>query len=85
LGDIFLCVERAIEQSKELTTYKMLYKNDFNYYNDKFIVEISLLLIHSILHLLNYDHIKQIDKNKMFIEQKRILHNFFRHFRKVLI
>lgn len=59
LGDIGLSLERAKEQSIE--------------YNHSFIREISYLTIHSVLHLLGYDHIDENDKLVMRAEEEKIL------------
>ncbi len=60
LGDIVISAERALEQSKE--------------YNHSFEREIAFLTVHSMLHLLFYDHenSKQ-DEEIMFKKQEEIL------------
>lgn len=42
LGDIVLCLERAAEQAEEL--------------GHSFLREVAFLTVHSVLHLLGYDH-----------------------------
>lgn len=59
LGDIVLSLEKALEQSKE--------------YNHTFERECSYLVVHSMLHLLGYDHIKDTDKKKMREREEVIL------------
>lgn len=62
LGDIVLSLERAKEQSIE--------------FGHSFKREISYLVIHSILHLLGYDHIKEEDKVRMREREEYILARF---------
>lgn len=62
LGDIVLSLERAEEQSIE--------------YGHSFKREISYLVIHSILHLLGYDHVKEQDKVRMREREEYILSRF---------
>lgn len=59
LGDIVLCFERALEQSKE--------------YGHSFEREIAFLTAHSMLHLLGYDHINPEEEKIMFAKQEDIL------------
>jgi len=62
LGDIALSLEKAKEQSEE--------------YGHSFIREICYLIIHSLLHLLGYDHIEEADKHKMRKREEEILEKF---------
>ena len=62
LGDIALSLEKALEQSEE--------------YNHPFFREVCYLSIHSLLHLLGYDHIEVRDKDKMRIREEEILNKF---------
>lgn len=62
LGDIAISLEKALEQSKE--------------YNHSFLREVCYLSIHSVLHLLGYDHIEKLDKVKMRIREEEILNKF---------
>lgn len=51
LGDMVLSLERALEQSEE--------------YGHSYEREVSYLVVHSILHLLGYDHMEEDDKKRM--------------------
>lgn len=59
LGDMVLSLERAREQSIE--------------YNHSFEREVCYLVVHSILHLLGYDHMNDEDKAKMRTREEEIL------------
>ena len=59
LGDIVLSLERALEQSKE--------------YNHSFEREACYLVVHSVLHLLGYDHMEEDDKKIMRKREEEIL------------
>lgn len=59
LGDMVLSLEKALEQSKE--------------YNHSYEREVSYLVVHSILHLLGYDHMIDSDKVKMRKREEEIL------------
>ena len=59
LGEIFLCVPRALEQAKEIGN------SDTR--------EFSFLFCHGLLHLLGYDHMKKEDEEIMFPLQEKIL------------
>lgn len=62
LGDIVLSLERAQEQSVE--------------FNHSFEREVCYLIIHSILHLLGYDHMEEEDKIIMRKREEEILSKF---------
>lgn len=62
LGDIVLSLERAEEQSKE--------------FNHSFLREVCYLTVHSVLHLLGYDHMVEEDKVKMRKREEEILGKF---------
>lgn len=62
LGDIALSLEKAMEQSKE--------------FGHSFQREVCYLLIHSVLHLLGYDHIDEEDKVVMRKNEEYILNKF---------
>ncbi|AGX42105.1 rRNA maturation RNase YbeY [Clostridium saccharobutylicum] len=59
LGDIVLSLEKALEQSKE--------------FNHSYEREASYLVVHSVLHLLGYDHIEEEDKVIMRSREEEIL------------
>lgn len=59
LGDIYISVEKAKEQSIE--------------YGHTLKRELSFLAVHGLLHLLGYDHIEKKDEEKMFKKQELIL------------
>ena len=61
LGDIFICYERAVEQSQN--------------YGHSIMREIVFLSIHGYLHLLGYDHQTVKDEKIMFEMQNQILEN----------
>jgi probable rRNA maturation factor len=62
LGDIVLSLEKAKEQAEE--------------YSHSFLREACYLTVHSILHLLGYDHMNQADKKRMRSKEEEILRNF---------
>lgn len=59
LGDIVISLEKAKEQSDE--------------YNHDFIREVLYLAIHSVLHLLGYDHMEEEEKKIMRKREEEIL------------
>ncbi|MGG7176518.1 rRNA maturation RNase YbeY [Clostridium paraputrificum] len=59
LGDIVLSLEKSLEQSKE--------------FNHSFERESSYLVVHSVLHLLGYDHIEDEEKKIMRSREEEIL------------
>jgi probable rRNA maturation factor len=59
LGDMALSLEKAFEQSVE--------------YGHTFMREVAYLTVHSILHLLGYDHMKEDEKLKMRAVEESIL------------
>lgn len=59
LGDIVISLERAHEQAEE--------------YGHSFEREIGFLSVHSMLHLLGYDHMTPEDEEEMFGYQRDIL------------
>lgn len=59
LGDIVLSLERALEQSEE--------------YNHSFEREACYLVVHSVLHLLGYDHMEEDEKKIMRKREEEIL------------
>lgn len=61
LGDIVINTKKVIEQAKE-----------YNHSNER---EISYLTVHSMLHLLGYDHIDEEDRLAMRNKEKKIMDN----------
>jgi probable rRNA maturation factor len=59
LGDIVISIEKAITQANE--------------YNHSLTREIGFLIVHSVLHLLGYDHEKDEDRFIMRNEEENIL------------
>ena len=59
LGDIVISLERANEQAEE--------------YGHSFEREVGFLTVHSMLHLLGYDHMTPEDEEEMFAYQREIL------------
>lgn len=59
LGDIYICIPRALEQAKN--------------YGHSIKRELSFLTVHGLLHLLGYDHMVKEDEEKMFALQELIL------------
>mgnify|MGYP002627277414 CR=1 FL=1 len=64
LGDIVISTETASRQAKE--------------YNHSVLTEIVILLIHGLLHLHGYDHIKEEDCKKMRAREAEILKHICR-------
>lgn len=62
LGDIYICLEKAHLQAEE--------------YNHSFLRELAFLMIHGLLHLLGYDHMKEEEEKIMFAKQEEILDAF---------
>lgn len=62
LGDIALSLEKAKEQSEE--------------FGHSFLREASYLTVHSVLHLLGYDHMEEEDKDVMRKREEEILESF---------
>ena len=63
LGDIVICADKAREQANEL-------EHSFNR-------EVAFLCIHSMLHLLGYDHeLSEADERIMIEKQKKIISRF---------
>ena len=59
LGDIVISLERAAEQAKE--------------YGHSERREVGFLTVHSMLHLLGYDHMEDADREEMQAKEKKIL------------
>ncbi|MBV7273022.1 rRNA maturation RNase YbeY [Clostridium thailandense] len=62
LGDIVLSLEKAEEQRIE--------------FNHSFLREAAYLTVHSVLHLLGYDHMKEEEKKVMRKREEEILKEF---------
>ncbi len=61
LGDIVICTDQATKQAKE--------------YGTTFVRELSYLSVHSVLHLLGYDHMEAADKSLMRSIEKEIMND----------
>ncbi|AFA48705.1 rRNA maturation RNase YbeY [Acetobacterium woodii] len=61
LGDIVICTRQAEIQAKE--------------YGNTFTRELSYLSVHSVLHLLGYDHMEEADKLLMRSIEKEIMND----------
>lgn len=61
IGDIFISIDKAIEQAK---TYKHSFER-----------ELAFLSLHGLLHCLGYDHIEKEDEKIMFALQDEIIEN----------
>lgn len=59
LGDIVLSLEKAAEQASE--------------YGHSFEREVAFLTVHSMLHLLGYDHVKEEEERDMRARQRSIM------------
>ncbi len=59
LGDIVISLEHARRQAQE--------------YGHSYVRELAFLCVHSVLHLLGYDHIEKADEEVMLGLQKEIL------------
>lgn len=59
LGDIVICSKRVIEQAEE-----------FGHSEER---EFVYLTVHSLLHLLGYDHIEEDDRIEMRTKEKEIM------------
>jgi len=59
LGDVFISIDKAIEQAKEL--------------NHSFDREIGFLAVHGYLHLKGYDHHTDEEEKQMVLLQEEIL------------
>jgi len=62
LGDIYISLDKVRSQSIE--------------YGHSFLRELSFLAVHGLLHLLGYDHMREIDEKIMFKKQEDILNDF---------
>lgn len=62
LGDIYICLKRAKDQSIE--------------YGHSFLRELAFLTVHGLLHLLGYDHMEEDEEKIMFNLQEMILNEY---------
>ena len=59
LGDVIICAERVIAQAEE--------------YGHSQLRELSFLTVHSMLHLIGYDHMEEDDGEVMRSQERRIM------------
>lgn len=59
LGDVVICPEQALLQADE-----------FGHSNER---ELVYLFVHSIFHLLGYDHLEEKDRNQMRVQEEKIM------------
>lgn len=59
LGEIIVCLPQATRQAEE--------------YGHSFERELAYLVVHGLLHLLGYDHIKAADRKKMRAEEELVM------------
>lgn len=59
LGDVVICLEKALQQAEE--------------YGHSAEREIVYLFVHSVLHLLGYDHMTDEDKKVMRAREKQVI------------
>lgn len=59
LGDIVISVEKAVEQAKE--------------YNHSFEREMAFLTVHSMFHLMGYDHMDKAEETEMRAKEEAVL------------
>jgi len=70
LGDVIISLPRAQEQASTA--------------GHALVDELQLLVVHGTLHLLGYDHLEYVDKEKMQALQDKILHQLGVKLRNVL-
>ena len=61
LGDIIICKEKVISQAED--------------YEHSLLREFAFLIAHSMLHLMGYDHLTEVDETVMLAKQKQVLSN----------
>lgn len=69
LGDIVISAERAMEQAEE--------------YGHSFKREMAFLTVHSMLHLLGYDHVDDLEGEAVMIEKQKEILNLLNITREV--
>ncbi len=62
LGQIFICYPQIVRQAKE---YKVSVEEEF-----------ARMLVHGLLHLVGYDHVKENEAKKMFVLQEKIIKKY---------
>lgn len=62
LGDIYICIDKMIEQAKE--------------YGHSETRELAFLTVHGILHLLGYTHDEKKEEKIMFKKQEEVLNGY---------
>ena len=72
VGEIVISPEIALENSKDVK------RADYSFWNFK--REIILLIIHGILHIYSYDHVKRDEKTKMENLQDSLIQDVFSKF-----
>ncbi|MFH1089594.1 MAG: rRNA maturation RNase YbeY [Candidatus Uhrbacteria bacterium] len=60
-GEVLVCLSQAKKQARE--------------YQHSLEEEITILLVHGLIHLFGYDHLKETEAKKMFLLQQKILKN----------
>jgi probable rRNA maturation factor len=63
IGDVVICIDYAIQQTKEK--------------NSSLKEELAMLFVHGVLHLLGYDHSTKEESEEMFKLQDKILEGKF--------
>lgn len=58
-GDIFISLEKVKENAVK--------------YGEKFKNELKKIIVHGVLHLIGYDHVKKNQKEKMYIKQENYI------------
>lgn len=64
MGEIFICIPKAIAQANE--------------YNHSLQREFTFLMCHGLLHLHGYDHLNEADEKEMFMIQDEIMDNIIK-------
>ncbi len=59
IGDVVICEEKAQEQAEE--------------YGHSFERESVYLFVHSVLHLIGFDHIEDEERKEMRAEEERVM------------
>ena len=62
LGQIFICYPQIVRQAEE---YKVSVEEEF-----------ARMLVHGLLHLVGYDHVKENEAKKMFVLQEKIIKKY---------